>query len=370
MSKKYTPPQPSLSSLPDDIVMRCLVRVPRSYHLIISWVSKDLRSLVRSPEFNVLRSTLPKSSLHVCFEQNDDDDNSSFHWFTLNESLTTKEYGLVPNPTPFPPHKYGSSTVAVGSKIFFIGGSIEPSSDLWILDTRSGNITQGPSMSVPQRQRNAAVEVIDGKIYVLGGRPHIDGRFHEVEVFHPKSETWELAGMEDVLKISDCSASVEEKVYMVDYKKTSVYDPREGEGERLVQMVSQRPTEGGSKDKLKDMAHRVCVVEDVLFAFFNNTGLMWFDTKLNVWRRLVGRDGKELVITLYAGAMAEYEGRLVVFYMGGEDILYIPVTQSVRCMFVSLDRAGGKICGTIDWSGIVATVPFLFRFLHCLAVSD
>ena len=138
--KKYTPTQPSLSSLPDDIVLRCLVRVPRSYHLNISWVSKDLRSLVRSPEFNVLRSSLPKSSLYVCLEEDDDDDNSSFHWFTLNETSTT-EYGLVPNPTTFPPHKYGSSTVAVGSKIFFVGGSIEPSTDLWILDTRTGSIT-------------------------------------------------------------------------------------------------------------------------------------------------------------------------------------------------------------------------------------
>ncbi|RID54984.1 hypothetical protein BRARA_G02268 [Brassica rapa] len=369
--KKYTRPQPSLSSLPDDIVLRCLVRVPRSYHLNISWVSKDLRSLVRSPEFNVLRSTLPKSSLHVCLEEDDDDDNSSFHWFTLNETSTT-EYGLVPNPTLFPPHpKYGSSTVSVGSKIFFIGGSIEPSTDLWILDTRTGSITRGPSMSVPRRQRYAAVEVIDGKIYVLGGEPYIDGRlFHQVEVFDPKSKTWEVTEEEDVRKISNCSATVEEKVYMVDYEKTSVYDPREGEGgERLVQMVSQRLSEGGSKDKLNDMAHSVCVVEDVMFAFFNKTGLMWFDTKLDVWRRLVGRDGKELMFILDAGAMAEYEGRLVVLYMGDEDIFDVPVTQSVRCMFVSLDRAGGKICGTIDWSGTVATVPFMFRFLHCLAVS-
>ncbi|KAF2572120.1 hypothetical protein F2Q70_00004483 [Brassica cretica] len=117
------------------------------------------------------------------------------------------------------------------------------------------------------------------------------------------------------------------------------------------------------------MAHRVCVVEDVLFAFFNKTGLMWFDTKLNVWRSLVGRDGKELTFILDGGAMVEYEGRLVVLYMGDEDVFDVPVAQSVRCMFVSLDRAGGKICGTIDWSGTVATVPFMFRFLHCLAVS-
>ena len=135
-------------------------------------------------------------------------------------------------------------------------------------------------------------------------------------------------------------------------------------------MVNHRLSEGGRKDRLKDMAYRVCVVEDVIVAFFNRTGLMWFDTKLYVWRRLVGRDGKELPFILYAGAMAEYKGRLVVLYMTDEDEVHIPVNTSVRCMFVSLDRAGGKVCGTIHWSGILATVPFSFRFLHCLAVSD
>ncbi|KAL0713976.1 hypothetical protein Bca4012_020954 [Brassica carinata] len=377
------PPPPSLSSLPDDIVLRCLARVPRSYHLNISWVSKNLRSLVRSPELNVLRSTLHKSSLHVCLEEvEEDDDNdhdhSSFHWFTLNET-TTREYGLVPNPTPFPPHpNYGSSTVAVGSKIFFIGGftETEPSSDLWILDTRSGNMTQGPSMSMPRRELRAAVGVSDGKIYVIGGRPisfSDDEIFNDeiqVEVFDPKSETWELAGLENVRTFSRCSASVEGKVYMVEYKKTSVYNPIEGEGgERMVHMVSQRLSEDGSKCKLKETAHRVCVVEDVLFAFFSRTGLMWFDTNLNVWRKLVGRDGKELPFILYAEAMAEYDGRLVVFYTYINEV-HNSVTLSIQCLVVSLDRAGGKICGTIDWSGLVATVPFSVRFLHCLAVSE
>ncbi|KAF2619064.1 hypothetical protein F2Q68_00041563 [Brassica cretica] len=356
----HPPPQPSLSSLPDDIVLRCLVRVPRMYHLNISWVSKDLRSHVRSPELNLLRSTLPKTSLHVCFQEDDGDDNSSFHWFTLNEA----EHGLLLNPTPFPSHpSYGSSTVAVGSNVFFIGGSREPSTDLWILDTRSGNMTQGPSMSVPRVGRTAAVGVIDGKIYVMGG-----GEFNEempVEVFDPETESWELAGVEKVRKISRCSATVEGKVYMVEYEETNVYNPRGGEeGERMVRM-----------ERFTDMAHSVCVVEDVLFAFFTRAGLMWFDTKINVWRRLVGPDGKDLVLSRVKGMSEYHDGRLVVFnYIIPTDDHGLwdvnEVTKNVQCMLVSLDRAGDKICGRIDWSGIVATVPLWFNFLHCLPVSE
>ncbi|CAH8384332.1 unnamed protein product [Eruca vesicaria subsp. sativa] len=369
----HPPPPPSLSSLPDDIVLSCLARVPRSHHLNISWVSRNLRALVRSPQLNLLRSTtLPKNSLHVCLEDLEDDDYSSFQWYTLKET-SPKEYGLVTNSTPFPSHpNYDSSIVAVGPKIFCIGGPRgEPSTDLWILDTRSGTIIQGPSMTVPRDEDKAAVGVIDGKIYVIGGLPFFfttDGIFREeeeilVEVFDPKSETWELGGHENVRKIARCCASVEGKVFIVEDKRTSVYNPREGEGERMVHMVSERLSEGGSKDKLKDRVYDVCVVDDVLFALFHNTGLMWFDTKHSVWKKLVGRDGKELPFILRVEAIAEYEGRLVVFY---SDIL----ARTVQCMFVSLDRARGKICGTIDWSGILATPPVSFRFRQCLTVSE
>ncbi|KAJ4890274.1 Galactose oxidase/kelch repeat superfamily protein [Raphanus sativus] len=352
---------PSLSSLPEEIVLRCLALVPRIYHVSVSLVSKQLRSLVLSPELNGLRSIRNKKSLHVCLRKGYND----VHWFTLRpseETETATEYRLVPNPTPFPPHpNHGSSTVVVGSKIFFIGGYREPSSDLWILDTRSGNMTQGPSMSVPRAKNEAAVGVIDGKIYVIGGGGFAPERFQEeiqVEVFDLNSETWELAGMENVRKTSRCSASVEGKVYMVEYEEINVYSPRE----RMVRMVSQRLSEGGRKDVLNDSAFIVCVVEDVLFAFFSKSGVMWFNTKLNVWRRLLGRDGKELPFVLHANEMAEYDdGRLVVLYT---------VSKSVRCVVVSLHRSGDMICGTIDWSGVLGTVRHSFDFLHCLAVSD
>lgn len=57
---------------------------------------------------------------------------------------------------------------------------------------------------------------------------------------------------------------------MVEYGEINVYNPREGGGQRMVHMVSQRFREDdeGSKVKFTEMAYHVCVVEDVLFAFF------------------------------------------------------------------------------------------------------
>ncbi|KAG2329488.1 hypothetical protein Bca52824_000668 [Brassica carinata] len=340
--------------------------------LSLSLVSKHLRALVRSPELEELRSVVPhKSSLYVCFREN----NSSFHWLTLRpnddetSTTTTTEYRLVPNPTPFPPHKYGSSTVTVGSKIFFIGGSTEPSTDLWILDTRTGNMTQGPCMSVPRVERKAAVGVIDRMIYVIGGGLGSNKEI-QVEVFDPKSETWELAGHETVSKSFRCGASVERKVYIVEYDKTSVYNPRNCEGKRLIHMGSKRLSEGGRMDTLYNRVNRgVCVVDNILFSYFKWSGILWFNTKLKVWRRLVGLDGKDLFF-LHADTISEYDGRLVVLSLSGESKVGNTITKSVRCMLVSLHRAGERVCATIDWSGIVATVPYRFRFLHCLAVSE
>ncbi|KAG2257620.1 hypothetical protein Bca52824_076914 [Brassica carinata] len=138
----------------------------------------------------------------------------------------------------------------------------------------------------------------------------------------------------------------------------------------MVRMVSQR-LERGQKDMLNDSAYLVCVVEDVLYAFFNQSGIMWFNTTLNVWRRLLDRDGKQLPFIFHADAKAEYEdGKLVILYMLREKEIYHTVAKSVRCMLVSLHRSGDMICGTVDWSGTMGTVPDSVNFLHCLAVSD
>ncbi|CAN7065070.1 unnamed protein product [Brassica oleracea var. botrytis] len=267
-SSHHPPPPPSRSSLPEEIVLRCLAFVPRSYRLSLSWVSKELRSLLRSPELNGLRPD--KNSLYVCF-QNKYNDPTTIHWFTL--------------------------------------------------------------------------------------RP-------KVEVFDPKSGTWELAGVENVRKTLRCGASVDRKVYMVESEETSVYNPRGCERERMVRMVNERLR--GRKEGLDDTVCRACVVEDVLFAFFVRSGVMWFNTKFNAWSSLVGPDGKELFISR-ADAMSEYDddGRLAVLYMLGENEVDETFTKSVGCMLVKLERAGEKICGTIDWSGVVGAVPYWFSFLHC-----
>ncbi|WZZ53946.1 hypothetical protein YC2023_054053 [Brassica napus] len=269
------PPQKDnhLLSLPEDIVLSCLARVPRNCNLNLTHVSKTLRTFVSSPELNRLRSLLPKSSLYVCFYEINDNATWTHRWLTLEK--TTTEYRLVLFPCQHCPFMDRSLAASVGSEIYFLWKHLRYPSDLWILDTRSGKLSLGPSMKAVLRSE--AVGVIDGKIYVMGF-----DRFEDLD----------------------------EKIQLVE----SVYTTQE---------------------KVKEKGWFVC------------SGLMWFDTKLNVWRRVVSRYAEEACHFGEQQAVAEYEGKLAVFEFVNHDL--VNNTESVKMFLFSFHTVGEKILGTIEW---------------------
>ncbi|KAG2308053.1 hypothetical protein Bca52824_027801 [Brassica carinata] len=295
-----TPPQKDnhLLSLPEDIVLSCLARVPRDCDLNLAYVSKTLRSFLSSPDLNRLRSLLHKSSLYVSFYEINENGTWTYRWLTLEK--TTIGYRLV----LFPCHRYPfmnrSLAVSVGSEIYFLLKYLEYPSDLWILDTRSVKLSQGPSMKAALMSE--AVGVIDGKIYVMGfDRFEGTDEKIQVQVLDPKSKIWKSEGQEKVPPRTwynnKITASLEGKVYMV----------KEVEGERMVHMESKKlaesnnPREGRRKENLNEALDWVCVVENVLYACYCSSGLMWFDSKLNVWRRVVSRYAERKCVALWSG---------------------------------------------------------------------
>ncbi|CAA7029823.1 unnamed protein product [Microthlaspi erraticum] len=340
------------STLPKDIVLGCLNHIPRNDLLNVSCVSKTLRLLVTSPELQRMRSFLPKDTVYFsCHYQ------ESSHWFTLRRSKkknkkrkkTTVMYQLLPTQFPCHDEMRSSSNVAVGSKIYFIGRSFVYTTEVWILDTRSGELTQGPSMKIARTR--PVVGVIDGKIYVLGGRQEES----KVEVFNPKTEKWGFVGEEKVrCKTTSFSVTLEKKIYMVEERMFFVYDPRTGRKEVLMKVQDD------------DGIGCMCVVEDVLYVYFVQRGIMWLDTKVNIWRRVLSRDvGKTLDIKYPAGtAMTGYDGKLAVFLRGGK------ADTEVKCVLFDLVRVGEKIYGSLEWFGVVATISNRFYFADCLTVSQ
>ncbi|VVB02480.1 unnamed protein product [Arabis nemorensis] len=351
----------SLSSLPDDVVLNCLVRIPRSYDLNVSCVSKSLRSLVRSPDLYRLRSLFHKDSVYLCFRQNNI--SSHCHWYSLcrnDRTRTNIDYQLVPVPFPSHAFMFFSSMVAVGSEIYFIGGPLDQSKNLLILDTESGQLHVGPSMRVARYMHKAAVEVVDGKIYVIGG---CDKEIR-VEVFDPESQSWEFATKEKVQCISPFSVSLERKVYVVEDGKVCVYNPREGLRKEMLAKKKRKRDE--TMERLNGKVNCVCVVENVLYALFKRSGLMWFDTKLNEWRSLVSCYDNYSSFPNNVDAMAGYNGKLAVLWSRFDS----NEKKSIGCTLIALDRVGEGIRWKIEWSGVVATFPCNYSFMHCLVVSN
>ncbi|CAA7057197.1 unnamed protein product [Microthlaspi erraticum] len=120
----------------------------------------------------------------------------------------------------------------------------------------------------------------------------------------------------------------------------------------------------GKKMATNDRVWCICVADYKLFAFFTDCGLMWLDTKHNIWRVVSG----DMPRKLYGGAMVEYYGKLAVFW---RERISNQKQEKIRCAVIALARVGEEeVRGTIEWSGVVATIPYVCGFLHCLVASD
>ncbi|KAJ0264493.1 hypothetical protein HA466_0028400 [Hirschfeldia incana] len=353
-SKKSQPSSSSFLSLPSDVALKCLVRIPRCYDLNISLISKTLRSLVRSQELYLLRSQLKSVYLSYHIYQGRFG-RSPIYWITFRPGEKTTDYQLEPKSLSLagvPSPNYLGSAVSVGSEIYFIGGISVPSTKIWILDTRSGHLRTAPSMKVGRLAYKLAVGVVDGKIYVIGGSDEDS----QVEVFDQETQTWDFAGEEKVKCESRFSVSMKQMVYMVSRDgRVSAYSPREGINNDATEMQS-------------DIVKFLCVVGNVLYACFKKSGLMWFNTKLKVWRRVVDRDGKDGKLELYSFATEKIvacEGKIAFLWT-----LRNVHPMNLMCKLIALDRVGEEIRGRIEWSGIMATFPAKIFLKDCLVVPD
>ena len=359
------PSSPSpLSWLPDELVLQCLLRVPKTYDLNLSYVSKTLRSLVRSPDLHRLRSSLPKNFIYVYFRGEKTLEPKQY-WFTLRQVQSSKpeiEYQLIPvNNLPSHPFMYHSSAIAVGSEIFFVGGLSKPSSDLWILDTRSGELSQGPSMKVA-RTCDSVVGVINGKIHMIGGCLN---KKIQVEVYDPKTRSWTVGEGPDerfrlgLITMTQLTASLGWNVYSAETAKINVYNARQGGRLETVKMPS-------------DVVWCMCVVADLLYAYYFREGLMWLDAKRKIWKRVIGvgcNDLKAHGVNFHDAVMAEYNGKLAILWPEAEGNHLDRTEIRIRCALIALDWVGDGMRERIEWSGTVAEMPDNYSFHKIFVVS-
>ncbi|XP_015890976.3 F-box/kelch-repeat protein SKIP6 [Ziziphus jujuba] len=381
-SPSPSPPQPAvlIPSLPDNVALNCLARIPRWHHTRLSVVSKPIRSLLSSPLYFTTRSLLNCTQTLLYLAVRLPHHRNSSTWFALYQNPnpnpnpnstainTASNNLLVPVP-PIPEPSIGSAYAVLGSKIYVIGGSINdvPSSHVWILDCRFHTWELGPSMRVGREF--AAAGVVDGKIYVMGGCV-VDSwarATHWTEVFDPIAGRWEAvpSPVEIREKWMHASAVVGGRIYAMADRGGVVYDPRE------------KVWEGVGSEMDLGWRGRACVVDGVLYCYDYLGKIRGFDVVKDVWKELKGVD-KGLPKFLCGATMANVGGRLVVVWeakgggngnrngngnVKGKEI-------EIWCAEIEVaEKEGGDLWGEIHWSEKVLLVPSGSSIVHCVAVS-
>ncbi|VVB13009.1 unnamed protein product [Arabis nemorensis] len=187
-----SPPPTSFPSLPNDLALNILARISLIHRPTLSLVSKSFRSLLASRELYATRTLIEKteSYIYVCLNSNKKNHNP--RWFTLAPVPQRQRLIPIPIPNSFP-NQYpesSSTVVSIDSEIYVIGGFLKGkrSRRVLVLDCQSHQWIRLPKMRVPREK--AAANVIDGKIFVIGGCRSNKSKDWG-EVYDIKTQTWE-----------------------------------------------------------------------------------------------------------------------------------------------------------------------------------
>lgn len=290
----------------------------------------------------------------------------------LPETVTTNEetmklkkkssgYVLAKIPTSHSGPVHWSGLATVGADIYNIGGPInddkDPSSTVLIMDSRSNRWREGPSMLV--KRRYPVTSVLDGKIYVAGGCKDCSSSSEWMEVFDPKTQTWELVSSPGT-EICGCnyvskSAGFDGKVYMFGGGNGLAYKPREGRWESVGwEMDTSWPW------------YSYAVIDNVLYQY--NGGFKWYDTKVGLWRGLKGVKGLPK-FPRYIARLADYGGKMAVLW---ERVLASTgfKDKMILCAVIALERRNSEeIWGKVEWHDTVLTVSKSCRVDYALATT-
>ncbi|KAJ4876705.1 F-box/kelch-repeat protein [Raphanus sativus] len=275
------------------------------------------------------------------------------YWFTLRRTENNNNQ-FVSFDLAFPdPDEPMPSIIAYGPEIFFISGSLVPSSTMWIFDTRTNKFRRGPSMKADHFFKS--VGLVGSKVYVVGG--NTSDEIHQAESFDVKTrQSWEPAPrpVKERPNLSTADVSLDRKVCsLMAAGETVCYNTGDGSCE-----VFALP---------KDLWWRtgVCVMGNVLYVYYARFGLMWYDTELRLWRRVNGLDDLKKVRYV---AMAEYYGKMAFLW---RDFAVVgSVMEEIWCRMIGLERSEEGITGIAETAQLVGCVPSGYTLQHCLLVSE
>ena len=202
--------------------------------------------------------------------------------------------------------------------------------------------------------------VIDGKIYVAGDSNSTSPDW--MEVFHPKTQTWELlpslpaAEMRLLYDSISTSAGIDGKVHVFGSCNGLVYDTREGRWESADMEMSS-----------EWVWFSYCVVENVIYVY-NNEEFKWYDSAVRLWKVLKGLKGLPK-FPRYIARLADFGGKLAVLWGRGVASSGY-VDKIIWCAVIALERRSDQeIWGKVEWKEAVLKVPKSCSIDYALAAT-
>ncbi|CAJ1964605.1 unnamed protein product [Sphenostylis stenocarpa] len=202
---KYPPLATTLSSLPDDIVLDCLSRVPPASLPALSLVCRRWSRLLRSPAFSHLRRRrLLLRHTAVAIAATD----LGLSTATLLDSAWHPSL-FVPCFDALSLHNFHSllahaRACSTGPRIYVVGRSATLQYDTWTASVSTRAATVFP-------RKKFALSSVAEKIYVSGG----NSRTSAVEEYDPETDTWNVVSNAPRMRYGCIGASVDGVFYVI-----------------------------------------------------------------------------------------------------------------------------------------------------------
>ncbi|XP_048636127.1 LOW QUALITY PROTEIN: F-box/kelch-repeat protein At4g38940 [Brassica napus] len=333
---------PELSSLPDDVTIEIVARVPISHYPILNRVSKSFRKLIASPTLYERRSQLgyKEHRVYAVLRKTHDD----FGFYILHRKVGCRNRLVFAGSLPLMYSR--GSYVSVGSKVYVF-------SDLNALSIDCTSHTVQPISDDPQRLTNKLANVIDKKVYLICGSYFRVGSWDtwksEVTVYDTETQSWEPKLVKEDMHVGlgpICYDSVvmEGKVYVKGGRtdESFVYEPGERKWKLMDEVLSSEGWEGA------------CVVDNVLY-YHDRRGkvLRAYDPKQMCWSVVNGLEEflavKTTAHTIWSNAVSYGEKKLALFFLEIHD-----GRQVICCAEIALERRqGGEIRGKMESCDVV-----------------
>ncbi|KAG2300306.1 hypothetical protein Bca52824_036778 [Brassica carinata] len=359
---------PLIPSLPDDVAVDIVARVPRSHYPTLSLVSKSFRKLIASSKLLYKRRSQLGITQHRLYALLRNLNTGDFSLYILHRKLNDGYNRLVRvRSLPFISSRArGSCCVPVGSEVYVFNDISALS-----FDCTSHKVRCIPDIT--QRMSYRQVSALGKKVYVIGDAycHYVDeeNRWSQmwqkaVSVFDTETQSWEPTLVKEDLSVGLgpfwCdSVVVEDKICLKGYVNggdSFVYGPEERTWEAMDEVLNSEEWEGA------------CVVDGVLYYHDpSEKVLRAYDPKQGCWSVVNGLEEFLAVET------AQSKWCDAVSYGPNKLALFFPKKQygerMICCAEVALERSrGGEIWGKVEWCHIVIG-DGLFNMVKVVAVT-